>query len=296
MTVLDNLSTGFPENVLYGELVRMDLSQVTELSDLLREKKFDACLHFAASTSVFESVQTPEKYFRNNTVNTLNLVNACIENRVKNFIFSSTAAVYGESSVGVVREVDSKLPINPYGESKLMSEMMLRSMASGTSLNYAILRYFNVAGADPDLKIGQRTENATHLIKIAAECAVGKREKLLIYGDDYSTADGTCERDYIHVVDLAEAHLCALDYLVKNNSSITVNCGYSKSSSVKNVVAAVKEYCGVDFPVEITKRRTGDPARLVANADKIMETLSWQPKYDTLEQIVKSAVDWERMI
>lgn len=301
IVVLDNLSKGSQksiddlQNLREFNFVKMDLSDFEGVKRLFKEQKFEAVVHFAASIEVFESMQNPLKYYMNNTVNTANLVQTCLENGTNNFIFSSTAATYGEPKNPVVSETSELKPINPYGRSKLMSEELLRdaSMAN-PSFKHCILRYFNVAGACNTYGIGQRYPKATLLTKVAAECAAGKREKLFIFGDDYDTRDGTCIRDYIHVDDISSAHLAALKYL-KDNDSDVFNVGYGHGFSVKEVIEAMKKVSGVDFKVELAPRRAGDPSVLISNADKIRAKTSWRAKYDDLELICKSAYEWEKL-
>ncbi len=299
LTVLDNLVTGFKSAVLYGDFIKSDLSNFDEIEGIFKARKFDAVIHFAASLIVPESVKDPLKYYLNNTANTANLIKMCVKYGVNNFVFSSTAAVYGEPDISKMPITENSLlsPINPYGMSKLMSETILRDASKAyKDFNYIALRYFNVAGAALDGKIGQSTKDATHLIKVAAETALGKRDKIYIFGDDYPTFDGTCIRDYIHVEDLADAHLKALNFLHENKKSDIFNCGYGHGFSVKEVVNTMKEVSGVDFKVEITKRREGDPAVLIAGNKKIKEKLNWTPKYDDLKLICKSALEWEKKI
>jgi UDP-glucose 4-epimerase len=297
ITVLDNLSTGFENSVLYGRLVKADLSDFAFVEKFLADEKFDAIIHFAASIVVPESVENPLKYYMNNTVNTTNLIRCAVKSSVKQFIFSSTAAVYGEPKEGVVTEESELKPINPYGYTKLMSEQVLKDTAAAhRGFSFVALRYFNVAGASVDGRIGQRFPNATHLIKIASETACGKRNKMYIFGEDYPTKDGSCVRDYIHIEDLASAHLAALEYLADGGKSDIFNCGYGKGYSVKEVVDIVKKVSGVDFAVEIADRRAGDPSLLVSENKKIIKTLPWKPKYDNLELICKSAYEWEKRI
>ncbi len=299
ITVLDNLVTGFKDSILYGEFVDLDLSDFEGVERVFKAGNFDAVIHFAASLIVPESVSDPLKYYLNNTANTANLIRNCVRYGVGNFIFSSTAAVYGEPSPEEI-PIDEKAqtaPINPYGTSKLMSEWILRDSAKAyEDFNYVALRYFNVAGASVDGKIGQSTKNATHLIKVAAETALGKREKMFVFGDDYPTPDGTCIRDYIHVEDLASAHLDALSYLQKEKRSNIFNCGYGHGFSVKEVLDTMKAVSGVDFAVEIAPRREGDPAALVSDNTKIREKMGWKPKYDDLSLICKTALEWEKKI
>lgn len=296
--VLDNLSTGFKESVLYGKFVKGDLSDWDFIKKLLDKEQFDSVVHFGASLIVPESVTNPLKYYLNNTANSAHLIKCALESGVKYFIFSSTAATYGEPPKQLIPiNEDAPLnPINSYGRSKLMTEYILKDAAEANkNLKYVILRYFNVAGADIEGRIGQSTKNATHLVKVAAETACGKREKILVFGQDYDTKDGTCIRDYIHVEDLANAHILALDYL-KNNESDTFNCGYAKGYSVMEVINTMKKVTGVDFKIEITIRREGDPSELVADNRKILKKLNFTPKYNNLEIICKTAYEWEKRL
>lgn len=309
ITIIDNLSTGslkaietlkqiHKENNRKGkfDFIEADLKDFGLIEGIFKAKKFDAVIHFAASIVVPESVKNPLKYYMNNTVNTTNLIKLAVETGVKKFIFSSTAAVYGEPEEIPVKESTPTKPINPYGMSKLMSETVLRDVGNAhPEFKYVILRYFNVAGADIKGRLGQTTPNASHLIKVAAETAVGKRDKMYIFGTDYTTPDGTCIRDYIHVDDLADAHILALDYLDKNESDI-FNCGYGKGYSVKEVIDTMKKVSGVDFKVEITGRREGDPAVLIADNTKIKEKMGFKPKYNDLELICKTAFEWEKKL
>ena len=291
----DNLSTGRRESVVAGELVEGDLNDLDKLDTLMKSTSFDAVFHFAGSIVVPESVEDPTKYYQNNTTNTFNLIQLCLKNNINNFIFSSTAAVYGIPEGGVASEESFTNPINPYGRTKLITEWMLEDIAKANpDFNYIALRYFNVAGGSIDGKVGQCSPLSTHLLKIACETALGKREKMTIFGDDYNTKDGTCIRDYIHTDDLAQAHIEALNYLVKEKKSHILNCGYGWGFSVKEVLAAVKEVSGVDFTVEMGERRAGDPAALTSKADKIKQVLGWTPKYNDLKLIIKTALDWEK--
>ncbi len=294
VTVFDNLSTGHRQAVLSGELVEGDLADHELLGQLFEKGRFDGVLHFAASIVVPESVRDPLKYYKNNTRNTLGLLEMCVKHGVRKFVFSSTAAVYGLPGAEKADETSPLLPINPYGSSKMMSERMLIDVAAASSLSYVILRYFNVAGADLEGRIGQATPEATHLIKVACEAALGKRDGITVYGTDYNTPDGTCIRDYIHVEDLARAHLDALNYLVKEGTSTFLNCGYGHGYSVREVLKAVKKVSSIDFPVHEGKRRTGDPPALIAENEKIKKVLNWMPRFDDLETIVRSALEWER--
>lgn len=294
--VLDDLSSGFREAVLSGELVTGSTGDRALVSQLLREHGIDTVMHFAASTVVPESVTDPLKYYHNNTCNTRNLLDCCAKAGVKHFIFSSTAAVYGIPDSGWAVEDSQERPINPYGTSKLMSEWMLRDLAAVTDLRYVILRYFNVAGADPQSRIGQATRNATHLVKVACEAVLGKRPSVAIYGTDYPTRDGTGVRDYIHVEDLAHAHLAALEYLYQGGASSILNCGYGHGYSVREVLDTVQRINGTPLEIHEQARRSGDPPELIADTRRIHDLLGWQPRYDDLETIVRTALDWEKTL
>lgn len=294
LVVLDNLNKGFREAVLHGQLIVGDTGDKKLVEKILAENDIDSVMHFAASTVVPESVLEPLKYYNNNTRNTLSLIECCVEADVKNFIFSSTAAVYGIPDIESVTEDTPTNPINPYGASKLLSEIILRDTCAASGMKHVILRYFNVAGCDPDGKIGQSTPDATLLIKVAAEVAEGKREHLKIYGTDYPTSDGTGVRDYIHVNDLVDAHVKALDYLQQGGESQTFNCGYGRGYSVKDVVAAINSVYGQPIKVIERSRREGDPPALVADSEKLKRLTNWQPRFDDLNLIVKTALDWER--
>ncbi len=302
ITVLDNFKTGFEETIetlkLFGEFefIEQDLSEWYKVEAIFQKNKFDVVIHFAASLLVGESVQEPLKYYMNNTCNTANLINLCNKYRVKKFIFSSTAAVYGEPSSDKMPLIETELtnPINPYGSSKLMSEQIIKDTASANKeFKYVILRYFNVAGAEESLSIGECHEPETHLIPLVVQTALGKRDKIFVFGNDYDTPDGTCIRDYIHVDDLASAHISALEYLDENESEV-FNCGYGHGFSVKEVIDTVKKVSKVDFEVEIATRREGDPAILIADNKKILQKTNWKPKYDNLEFICKTALEWEK--
>ena len=292
--ILDNLSTGFKQSVLNGELIIGNTGDKALVSRVLSENGIDTVIHFAAHTVVPESVTNPLKYYGNNTCCTRNLLECCQDAGVKNFIFSSTAAVYGTPDGGIASEESTKQPINPYGTSKLMSEMMLRDLSAATSLKHVILRYFNVAGCDPTGEIGQSTPNATLLTKVACEAAVGKRDAVYIFGTDYETPDGTGVRDYIHVEDLASAHVKALDYLRDGGEPTTLNCGYGHGYSVREMLDAVGRANGTPLNIIEQVRRAGDPASLVANTQRIHEVLDWTPQYDDLNTIAKTALAWER--
>lgn len=296
VVVLDNLSTGFRSAVLDAPLIVGDTGDKALVSRILREHEVDTVMHFAAHTIVPESVANPLKYYGNNTCATRNLLECCQDAGTKHFVFSSTAAVYGIPPNGIASEDSPTCPINPYGLSKLMSEWMLRDLAAAAPLRYVALRYFNVAGSDPGGRIGQSTINGTLLTKVACEVAVGKRDCLYIYGTDYDTPDGTGVRDYIHVEDLADAHVKALEYLRSGGASVTLNCGYGHGYSVREVVATVNRVNGQPIKTQEGPRRPGDPPCLIAKADRIRETLGWTPRYDNLEIIVRSQLEWERRL
>ena len=297
VVVLDNLSTGFwwavPKEV---PLIQGDIADQDLVARLIAEHDITEIAHFAAKIVVPESVTDPLGYYLNNTVKTRALLESAVRGGVRRIIFSSTAAVYGEPAISPVPEEIELHPINPYGRSKLMSEWMLADAAKAHGLSYTVLRYFNVAGADPKGRSGQSSPNATHLIKVAGQAALGQRAGLEVFGTDYPTPDGTCVRDYIHVTDLARAHLAALDHLRVDGSSLTLNCGYGRGYSVKEVVEVVKQVSGVDFPVKLSGRRAGDPASLVAKADRIRTELGWKPEHDDLEEIVRQALAWEEAL
>ncbi len=295
IVVFDNLSTGYRWAVTAGELVVGDLADEAALEALFSRHQFEAVLHFAANIVVPESVANPLKYYGNNTRNTLNLLKAVQAHGVPYMVFSSTAAVYGMPEQTVLTEDLPLAPINPYGASKMMSERMIMDLAAASDLNYVILRYFNVAGANPDGLLGQATPEATHLIKVACECVTGQREGMSVFGTDYDTRDGTCIRDYIHVEDLAKAHVMALDYMAEGGSSKVLNCGYGRGFTVREVIDVVKRKSGVDFPVTETARRAGDPEALMADNTRIRETLGWTPDYDDLDTIVGTALAWEAL-
>jgi UDP-glucose 4-epimerase len=296
IVVLDNLSTGFRSAVLYGDLVVGDTGDADLVSRLLRERGIDTVMHFAAHIVVPESVADPLKYYRNNTANTRTLLECSVAAGVRRFIFSSTAAVYGIPEGGVAGEDTPTAPINPYGWSKLMSEQMLKDVSAATPLRHVALRYFNVAGADSSGRIGQSTPAATHLLKVACEHVTGKRDHISIFGTDYDTPDGTGVRDYIHVEDLAGAHLKALDFLRAGGDSATLNCGYGLGFSVRQVLDRVTGVAGGALNVIEAPRRAGDPPRLIARADRIRRTLGWEPRHADLEEIVRSALSWEQRL
>jgi UDP-glucose 4-epimerase len=296
LVVLDNLTKGFRQAVTAGELVVGDVGDYPLVSRLLADHQVDTVMHFAAHTVVPESVALPLKYYGNNTCATRGLLQACIENHVKNFVFSSTAAVYGMPQDGYASEDSPTLPINAYGTSKLMSEWMLRDVAAVNPLRYVALRYFNVAGAHPGGQIGQTTPGATLLTKAACEAMVGKRPHISVFGSDYATPDGTGVRDYLHVEDLAAAHLNALSYLRGGGKSTTLNVGYGHGYSVREVLRMVEKVAGKPLVIREEARRLGDPAYLVARAERVRQELGWQPRYDDLSAIVSSALAWERKL
>jgi UDP-glucose 4-epimerase len=294
--VLDNLATGFDWAIAKGTpLVIGDVGDQPRVAALIAEHRVDAVIHFAASTVVPDSVHDPLGYYHNNTVNSRALIESAIKGGVRYFIFSSTAAVYGNPERVPVREDDATVPTSPYGSSKLMTEIMLRDAGSAHGLRYVILRYFNVAGADPLGRIGQSTKRATHLVKVSVEAALGLRPKVDVFGTDYPTPDGTCIRDYIHVSDLVRAHSEALAYLRGGGVSATLNCGYG-GFSVLEVIEAVKRVSGVDFKIAFAGRRAGDPAQIVAASDRARSLLKWRPHFDDLQTIVRHALAWERKL
>lgn len=296
VVVYDNLSTGHEWAVLTGRLVIGDLADAPSLNRVIEELKPDAIIHFAASIQVEESVRKPLAYFRNNVANTLNLLEVLQRHGVNNFIYSSTAAVYGIPDIIPVTESASFQPINPYGASKVMGERMLRDLATAGDFRYVAIRYFNVAGADPDGQLGQAYKEPTHLITRALKTAAREFPRLALYGTDYPTPDGTCIRDYIHVSDLARAHVQALDYLNKTGHCATVNCGYGHGYSVREVINIAKQVTGVEFPVIEEGRRAGDPPALTADSSMIRKLFGWTPQFDDLEFIVRTAWEWEQRL
>jgi UDP-glucose 4-epimerase len=293
--VLDNLSTGFTWAVApQAKLVMGDIADEALVEQLIKDHKIDAIVHFAGSIVVPDSVSDPLGYYNNNTVKSRALMAAAVKAGVKNFIFSSTAAVYGNPETMPVYETTAPAPISPYGTSKWMTEMMLRDSRAAYGLNYVALRYFNVAGADPKGRSGQSTPRATHLIKVACQTALGQRASMDVFGTDYDTPDGTCLRDYIHVSDLIAAHMDALAHLRKGGASGIFNCGYGKGYSVLEVIKAVERASGVPVNHKLVPRRAGDPAVIIAGADLVRKVLGWQPKYQDLDFIVQSAFAWEK--
>ncbi len=296
VVVLDNLIKGFRQAVTSGELVVGDVGDYALVSRLLAEHKIDTVMHFAAHIVVPESVALPLKYYGNNTCSTRSLLQACIDHGVKNFVFSSSAAVYGMPDDGYAEETSPTRPINAYGTSKLMSEWMLRDVAAVNPLRYVALRYFNVAGAHPGLQIGHSTVGSTLLTKIACEAMVGKRPHVSVYGSDYPTPDGTGMRDYLHIEDLASAHLNALSYLKRGGASTILNVGYGHGYSVREVLRMVETVAGKPLNIREEARRPGDPAYLVARAERIRTELGWQPRYDDLRAIVSTNLAWEEKL
>jgi len=293
VVVLDNLSTGYRSAVLGAPLVVGNTGDPVTVNRVLAEHEVETVMHFAAHTIVPESVSNPLKYYGNNTCATRNLLECCDRAGVKHFVFSSTAAVYGIPAEGLASEESPTAPINPYGLSKLMSEWMLRDLAAASSLRYVALRYFNVAGSDPGGRLGHTAPQATLLVKVACQHAAGVRPGLQVFGTDYPTPDGTGVRDYIHVEDLASAHLRALDYLRDGGASTTLNCGYGHGFSVREVLRMVEQVSGKALRVEESPRRAGDPPSLVARAERIRAVLGWQPRLDDLETIVRTQLEWE---
>jgi len=296
MLTYDNLSTGHRWAVLYGELVEADLGEEGKLEEVFQAFRPEAVMHFAASVVVPESVREPLKYYRNNVENAFKLIGVCLRFGVKAFVFSSSAAVYGVPEEVPVKEEAPLRPINPYGSSKVMVEQALEDCSRAYGLRYVSLRYFNVAGADPEARIGQASREPTHLITRALKAAAGKLPRIEIYGTDYPTPDGTCIRDYIHVEDLAEAHLLTLEYLLDGGRSRVYNCGYGRGHSVKEVIEEVKRVTGVDFSVVEGPRRPGDPPELVADPSRIKAELGWSPRYKDLGSIIETAWSWERRL
>jgi UDP-glucose 4-epimerase len=297
VVVLDNLVTGFDWAVdPRAEFVQGAAGDMALVGDIIRSKGITEIVHFAGSIVVPESVANPLKYYENNTATSRNLIEAAVRGGVKHFVFSSTAAVYGMTGLGPVAEDTPLSPMSPYGRSKLMTEWMLADVAAAHPMTYGVLRYFNVAGADPQKRSGQSTPMATHLIKVACQTALGQRDQMDIYGTDYPTPDGTCVRDYIHVTDLIEAHALLLDYLRAGGQSATMNCGYGRGYSVREVVDTVRTVSGVPIKAVEGPRRDGDPASVVAGADRIRSVLGWKPAHDDLNEIVTAAFGWEKYL
>lgn len=297
VVVLDDLSTGFHWAVRSpAKLIVGDVGDAGLVDDIIKQYRIDAIAHFAAKIVVPESVTDPLPYYLNNTAKARILLEGAVRGKVKHYIFSSTAAVYGETANSPISESAPLAPINPYGRSKLTSEWMLKDVSKAHGLKFAMLRYFNVAGADPQGRLGQSGSQATHLIKLAAQTAIGLRPYLEVFGADYPTKDGTCIRDYIQVSDLADAHVLALNYLRNGGDNLICNCGYGHGLSVLEVVGAMKKVSGIDFDVRISGRRPGDSASLVACTECIRSVLGWTPKWDDLREIVSQALDWEKSL
>jgi len=297
IVIIDNLSTGRKESVLGGKLIIADLADHDLMEQIFQEENFDACMHFAASIKVPESLQNPLSYYQNNTINSHSLINLCEKYHVNKFIFSSTAAVYGNPTTEKITEEHQLNPISPYGRTKLMTEWMLKDIVhSNQNFKYISLRYFNVSGADVDGEIGQCFPGATHLIKKACQVAHGQEQKMQIFGDDYQTKDGTCIRDFIHVDDLAMAHCLCLEHLLNNGKSEVFNCGYGHGYTVNEVIDVIKKVSGRDFQTEIVGRRIGDAKIVISNPAKLKAKLNWAPKYDDLELICRTAFEWEKKL
>ncbi len=294
VVIYDNLSTGHRDAVLGSELVIADLADTAVLDRTLREFRPDAVMHFAAFIEVAESVRDPLKYYHNNAANTINLLRSMMRADVGAFIFSSTAAVYGNPSATPITEDHALRPINPYGQAKACVEQALLDTSRAQGLRYVALRYFNAAGADPAGILGERHDPESHLIPLALKAALGKRQRLSVYGADYPTPDGTCIRDFIHVMDLADAHLLCLQHLADGGQSEVFNCGYGHGHSVREVIETAGKVTGKVIPVETAARRPGDPAVLVADSSKLKQKLAWKPRYDDLSFIIRTAWDWER--
>jgi UDP-glucose 4-epimerase len=297
VAVVDNLSTGSMD-VVPGAcaFVNADVGDMVAMAHIIEDHNVHAILHFAGSIVVPESIADPYLYYENNTGKTLRLANLAKDMGIKAFIFSSTAVVYATDNVGPLSEASPKAPISPYGWSKLMSEQMLADLSLAHGLPVGVLRYFNVAGADPQGRTGQNSPNATHLIKVACQVITGQRDILPVFGQDYPTPDGTCIRDYIHVSDLADAHVILLEHLLAGGANITANCGYGQGASVMDVIGALERHINAKLPVDLRERRPGDCPTLVADASHLKSLLNWQPKYDNLDVIVADALAWERKV
>ena len=297
VTVIDDLSTGHEKLIpKKADFIKANINETDILNNLLQQKPFHALMHFAGFIQVEESVKFPERYFLNNTKNSSVLFEICLNNGLKNIIFSSTAAAYGNTNKRKVREDDSLNPLNPYADSKVQTEKHLLKLSKNREIYYIILRYFNVAGADPNLRSGLIVKNPTHLIKIASEAAIGKRNSVTIFGNDYNTNDGTAIRDYIHVSDLADIHVKSLEYLLKKKTSMIMNCGYGKGHSVKEVLDKMNIICNNKINIEYGQRRAGDAVSLVSDTKKLVETIKWKPVYDDLEAILRSSINWEKKL
>ncbi|MEM7173048.1 MAG: UDP-glucose 4-epimerase GalE [Pseudomonadota bacterium] len=297
VVILDNLSTSEREWVVPGaDFVEGNVADCDLVERTIKEHGVTGVAHFAASVIVPESIANPSKYYLNNTANSALLMQTCANLGVDSFLFSSTAAVYGISAQEIVDETSPTCPENPYGKSKLMTEEMLKDISKASAMKHACLRYFNVAGADPQGRTGQRTKNATHLIKVAAETGVGLRPQMTIFGDDYPTADGTCIRDYIHVSDLAAAHVLAYQKLCEDGQNFTINCGYGKGYSVKDIITGMEKVSGKPLKAEIGPRRDGDVPCLIADSSRMQDLINWAPLYDRIDVILESAFNWEKQL
>lgn len=294
VTTLDNLSNGYKDAVLYGDFVEGDIADESLLNKLFSETKFDGVMHFASYIQVGESVEKPSMYYRNNVCNTHTLLNAMIEHDIKCFIFSSTAATFGEPEYTPIDEAHPQKPINPYGHSKLMVEQILADFDHAYGLKSVSLRYFNAAGADPEGELGERHIPETHLVPLVLQAASGRRDNITIFGTDYDTPDGTCLRDYIHIKDLCSAHLLGLEHLVAGGESKAYNMGNGLGYSIKEVIDVAKKVTGTDFEVKLGERRDGDPARLVADSSLLQKELGWEPEFTQLEDIILHAWEWEK--
>ena len=297
VTIIDDLSTGHEKLIPNkANFIKANINETDTLNNLFQQKSFNALMHFAGFVQVEESVKFPERYFFNNTKNSSVLFETCLNYGLKNIIFSSTAAAYGNANKDRVSEDDSLNPLNPYADSKVRTEKHLLKLSKNKEIYYIILRYFNVAGADPSLRSGLIAKKPTHLIKIASEAAIGKRNSVTIFGNDYNTPDGTAIRDYIHVSDLANIHVKSLEYLLEKKRSAIMNCGYGKGYSVKEVLNKMNVICNKKINIEYGPRRPGDAISLVSDISKLMKTIKWTPVYDDLEEILKTSIDWEKKL
>jgi len=297
VTVIDDLSSGYEQLIpKKAEFIKININNITVLNKILQKKSYDSLMHFAGFISVEESTKYPEKYYENNVKYSEILFRNCIEMGIKNIIFSSSATVYGNSGKKIIDEKTNLKPLNPYGESKAQAEKLLIRMQKENLINFAILRYFNVAGADSKLRSGQISKNPTHLIKIACEAAVGKRNSITIFGNDYNTKDGTAIRDYIHVTDLAEIHLKSMEYISRKNKSLIMNCGYGKGYSVKEILNAINKICNDKIIIKYGNRRDGDAASVVSDTTHLMKTINWKIKYNDIEKILLTAIEWEKKL
>jgi len=294
VVTLDNLSNGYKDAVKYGEFVEGDIADAGLLDKLFADNAFDGVMHFASYIQVGESVEKPSMYYKNNVTNTQVLLDAMLEHGIKNFIFSSTAATFGEPEYIPIDEAHLQKPINPYGHSKLMVEQILADFDHAYGLKSVSLRYFNAAGADPDGELGERHIPETHLVPLVLQAASGRRDNIAIFGTDYDTPDGTCVRDYIHINDLCSAHLLGLEHLVAGGNSKAYNMGNGQGYSIKEVIDVAKKVTGNDFEVKLAERRDGDPAKLVADSSLLQKELGWAPQYTDLEAIIRHAWEWEQ--